>query len=75
MNFIYFLFPFVSDYVAIGPRFSNTVLQTLLVLLKKKLRKVCDLFISTSIRVWSFVKLSKTIIINKYQTFISALIK
>ncbi|XP_032232305.1 vesicle-fusing ATPase [Nematostella vectensis] len=27
------------DYVAIGPRFSNTVLQALLVLLKKKLRK------------------------------------
>ena len=32
---------FFSDYVAIGPRFSNTVLQALLVLLKKKLRKVC----------------------------------
>ncbi|KAK3751536.1 hypothetical protein QZH41_019426 [Actinostola sp. cb2023] len=27
------------DYVSIGPRFSNTVLQALLVLLKKKLRK------------------------------------
>ncbi|KAJ7377865.1 hypothetical protein OS493_025759 [Desmophyllum pertusum] len=27
------------DFVAIGPRFSNTVLQALLVLLKKKLRK------------------------------------
>ena len=43
LNFLCFNF---SDYVAIGPRFSNTVLQALLVLLKKKLRKVCGQFFS-----------------------------
>ena len=48
-NYLFYLVNFIcfniSDYVAIGPRFSNTVLQALLVLLKKKLRKVCDQFI------------------------------
>jgi vesicle-fusing ATPase len=32
---------FVVDYTPIGPRFSNSVLQTLLVLLKKTPPNVC----------------------------------